>query len=595
MTDEVTAAPPTPPATSWESYKRLLSYTRRYWKFFAFAVVGFIINAQTEWASAQLLKYIIDSIQNKDQSAKDWIPFLIVGIFFVRGVGSFIGTYYMSMVSRHVVYALRMDLFTKLLKLPASFYHHNSPGHIAAKLIYNVEQVTAAATEALKTIVREGAIVIGLFSYLLYTNWRLSLSLLLVGPFAALLVRTASKRFRKLAKRMQNTMGDVNHITNETITGYQVVKTYGGEPFELGRFNRASQENLRQGMKMVVTSAVSTPLVQLLMSIAMACVVWVALRPDIMQGTSPGEFIAYITAAGLLAKPIKSLTEVNEKLQRGIAAAQSVFEVLDEPAEPSGGTRAIGRLQGDVEFRHVQFAYEPNHPVLKDFSLTVKAGQTVAIVGRSGSGKTTLVNLLPRFYDAQAGEILIDGHPINEYPISELRQQIASVGQKVILFDDTVSNNIAYGAFRDVPHEAVVEAAKMAFADEFIRAMPNGYDTRIGQDGVQLSGGQRQRLAIARALIKNAPILILDEATSALDNESEFYIQAALEKVMEGRTTLVIAHRLSTIENADWIVVMDAGEIIEQGTHSELLAREGMYAQLHSRHFSEEDTGGHAA
>ena len=581
--------------SSWESYKRLLRYTRRYWKFFAFAVIGFVINAQTEWASAQLLKYIIDAIQHRDQVAKDWIPILIVGIFFVRGFGSFIGTYYMSMVSRHVVYALRMDLFTKLLKLPASFYHHNSPGHIAAKLIYNVEQVTAAATEALKTIVREGAIVIGLFSYLLYTNWRLSLSLLLVGPFAALLVRTASKRFRKLAKRMQNTMGDVNHITNETITGYQVVKTYGGEPFELGRFNRASQENLRQGMKMVVTSAVSTPLVQLLMSIAMACVVWVALRPDIMQGTSPGEFIAYITAAGLLAKPIKSLTEVNEKLQRGIAAAQSVFEVLDEPAEPSGGTRAIGRLQGDVEFRHVQFAYEPNHPVLKDFSLTVKAGQTVAIVGRSGSGKTTLVNLLPRFYDAQAGEILIDGHPINEYPISELRQQIASVGQKVILFDDTVSNNIAYGAFRDVPHEAVVEAAKMAFADEFIRAMPNGYDTRIGQDGVQLSGGQRQRLAIARALIKNAPILILDEATSALDNESEFYIQAALEKVMEGRTTLVIAHRLSTIENADWIVVMDAGEIMEQGTHSELLAREGMYAQLHSRHFSEEDTGGHAA
>ncbi len=591
MTDEVPVVTP-PVPTSWQSYKRLLSYTRRYWKFFAFAVVGFVINAQTEWASAQLLKYIIDSIQNKDQVAKDWIPILIVGIFFVRGFGSFIGTYYMSMVSRHVVYALRMDLFNKLLKLPANFYHLNSPGHIASKLIYNVEQVTAAATEALKTIVREGAIVIGLFSYLLYTNWRLSLSLLIVGPFAALLVRIASKRFRKLAKRMQNTMGDVNHITNETINGYQVVKTYGGEPFELARFNRASQENLRHGMKMVVTSAVSTPLVQLLMSVAMAMVCWVALRPDIMQGTSPGEFIAYITAAGLMAKPIKSLTEVNEKLQRGIAAAQSVFEVLDEPSEPAGGERELGRLRGDIEFRHINFGYAPDQLVLKDFSLTVKAGQTVAIVGRSGSGKTTLVNLLPRFYDAQSGDILIDGYPIDDYPVSGLRQQIASVGQKVILFDDSVANNIAYGAFRDLPREAVVEAAKTAFADDFISAMPNGYDTRVGQDGVQLSGGQRQRLAIARALIKNAPILILDEATSALDNESEFYIQAALEKVMQNRTTLVIAHRLSTIENADWIVVMDAGEIIEQGTHAELLARAGMYAQLHSRRFSEEGAGG---
>ncbi|MES2909029.1 MAG: lipid A export permease/ATP-binding protein MsbA [Pseudomonadota bacterium] len=581
--------------TSWQSYKRLLSYTRRYWKFFAFAVVGFIINAQTEWAAAQLLKYIIDAIQHRDQVAKDWIPILIVGIFFVRGIGTFIGTYYMSMVSRHVVYALRMDLFNKLLKLPAEFYHVNSPGHIAAKLIYNVEQVTAAATEALKTIVREGAIVIGLFGYLLYTNWRLSLSLLLVGPFVAMLVRVASKRFRKIAKRMQNTMGDVNHITSETIVGYQVVKTYGGEPFELARFNRASQENLRQGMKMVVTSAVSTPLVQLLMSIAMACVVWVALRPDIMQGTSPGEFIAYITAVGLMSKPIKSLTEVNDKLQRGITAAQSVFEVLDEQPEPAGGDRELGRLRGDIEFRDINFGYAPNQPVLKNFSLTVKAGQTVAIVGRSGSGKTTLVNLLPRFYDAQSGDILIDGYPIDDYPVSALRQQIASVGQKVILFDDTVANNIAYGAFRDQPREAVIEAAKNAFADDFISAMPKGYDTRVGQDGMQLSGGQRQRLAIARALIKNAPILILDEATSALDNESEFYIQAALEKVMQGRTTLVIAHRLSTIENADWIVVMDAGEIIEQGTHADLLTRAGMYAQLHSRRFSEEDAGGDIA
>lgn len=579
------------PIDSWTSYKRLLGYTRRYWKLFALAVIGFVANAQTEWAAAQLLKYIITAIQEQDQSAKNLFPVLIILLFFVRGLTSFMGGYYMSMVSRNVVYALRMDLFDKLLVLPARYYHDNSPGHIAAKLLYNVEQVTAAASEALKTIVREGAIVIGLFGYLLYTNWRLTMLLFIVGPFAALLVRLASKRLRKLAIRIQNAMGDVNHIANETINGYQVVKTYGGESYERGRFERASLESLKQGMKMVVTSGINTPLVQLLMSAAMAGVIWIALRPDVMGGTSPGEFVAYITAAGLLAKPIKSLTEVNEKLQRGISAAQSVFQVLDEPAEPTGGTRQIGRLQGEIEFRNIRFGYKPEQDVLKDFSLHVKPGQTVAIVGRSGSGKTTLVNLLPRFYDAQQGEILIDGHPIQEYPLSELRQQIASVGQKVMLFADTVANNIAYGAFSKLPRESVVQAAKMAYADDFITALPQGYDTPIGQDGMLLSGGQRQRLAIARALIKNAPILILDEATSALDNESEFYIQAALERVMDGRTTLVIAHRLSTIENADWIVVMDQGRIAEQGTHAELLALNGVYAQLHSRNFEEAGDG----
>ena len=578
---------PAPVVTSWESYKRLLGYTRRYWKLFALAVLGFVVNAQTEWGAAQLLKYIINAIQHEDQVSKNLFPLLVVLIFFIRGAGSFMGTYYMSMVSRHIVYAMRLDLFDKLLALPASYYHRNSSGHIAAKLIFNVEQVTAAATEALKTIVREGAIVLGLFGYLFYTNWRLSLSLLVVGPFAAGLVRIASKRFRKLAIRIQNTMGDVNHIANETIAGYSVVKTYGGEAYERGRFDHASLENLKQGMKMVVTSAINTPLVQLLMSVAMAGVIWVALRPDVMGGTSPGEFVAYLTAAGLLAKPIKNLTEVNEKLQRGISAAQSVFQVLDEVAEPSGGTRAVTRLQGEIEFRNISFAYSEGQDVLQDFSLHVKPGQTVAIVGRSGSGKSTLVNLLPRFYDAQRGELLIDGHPIQDYPLGELRRQIASVGQKVVLFEDTVANNIAYGAFRHLPREDVIQAARMAYADDFISALPEGYDTRVGQDGMLLSGGQRQRLAIARALIKDAPILILDEATSALDNESEFYIQAALERVMEGRTTLVIAHRLSTIEKADWIVVMDRGRIVEQGTHQELLTLGAVYAQLHSRNFED--------
>ncbi|MFQ3216854.1 lipid A export permease/ATP-binding protein MsbA [Paraperlucidibaca sp.] len=577
--------------TSWESYKRLLGYTRKHWKIFLFAVFGFILNAQTEWAAAQLLKYIITAIQDQDQASKNMFPVLIITLFLVRGIGSFIGTYYMSLISRNIVYALRIELFDRLMTLPARYYNENSAGHISAKLMYNVEQVTAAATDALKTIVREGAVVIGLFGYLFYTNWKLSLSLLVVGPFAAMLVRVASKRFRKLAVRMQNAMGNLNHIAQEAINGFLVVKTYGGEDFERNRFDKASRENLKQGMKIVVTSAINTPVIQLLMAVALAGVIWVALQPGITGQTSPGEFVAYITAAGLMAKPIKSLTEVNEKLQRGISAAQSIFDVIDETPEPTGGTRAITRLKGEVEFRNLRFAYEPGNPVLHDFSLKVAPGQTVAIVGRSGSGKTTLVNLLPRFHDAEAGELLIDGFPIDDYPVGELRKQIATVSQKVILFDDTVANNIAYGAYRHLPRETIVAAAKTAFADDFIRELPQGYDTRIGQDGMQLSGGQRQRLAIARALIKDAPILILDEATSALDNESEFYIQAALERVMEGRTTLVIAHRLSTIENADVIVVMDQGRIIEQGNHAELLAKAGVYAQLHSRHFSEDDDG----
>ncbi|MFN3586754.1 MAG: lipid A export permease/ATP-binding protein MsbA [Moraxellaceae bacterium] len=578
-----------PATTGLQIYGRLLRYTRRFWKAFALGILGFVINAQTEWAGAQLIKYIIDAIQHQDQSAKNWFPVLIVGIFLLRGVGTFMGNYFTSVVARNVVYELRREIFDKLLVLPASYYHMNSPGRIAAKIVYNVEQVTAAATDALKVLVREGLVVVGLLAYLFWSNWKLSMAILLIAPMAAGLVRVASKRFRKLSTRIQTAMGDVNHVANEMITGFQVVKTYGGEAYERDRFDKASRENLRQGLKMVVTSSISTPLVQILMAVAMGVVIWVALQPGLLGDFTAGQFVAYITAAGLLSKPVRALTEVNEKIQRGIAASASVFELLDLVAESDEGQVDVARLMGEIEFRQVTFAYDGGENVLKGIDLKVAPGQTVAIVGRSGAGKSTLVNLLPRFHEVTSGELLLDGRPIRDYTLASLRRQIATVSQKVILFDDTIANNIAYGAFRDRLRSEVVAAAKAAHAHEFIEKLPEGYDTRVGQDGVQLSGGQRQRIAIARALLKNAPILILDEATSALDNESEFHIQAALEEVMKGRTTLVIAHRLSTIENADWIVVMEQGRIVESGRHADLLAQDGLYAQMHRRAFAEDE------
>ena len=574
--------------TSTQLYFRLLKYVKPYWRTFAISLLGMMVVASTEPLVPALMKPMLDgTFVHKDQAMMRIVPAVIILIFLIRGIATFIGTFAIGWVGNKLVMDLREEMFAKLLCLPTGYYDEHATGSLLSKLTYDVTQVTNAATVVVTISVRDSIVMVGLLGWLFYLNWKLTLLTLLMAPVIALIISTISRRMRLSSRDSQQSMGDMTQVIEESVSAHKVVKLFGGQQYERDRFHEQANWVRRHAMKQASAGAANVPIVQMVAAIALAVVVYLATLQSNADEVTVGGFVSFIMAMLMLTAPLKRLTGVSEYLQRGLAAAESVFALLDTQGEQDEGKVAIGRVRGELHFDKVQFTYEADgRPVLKNIELAIRAGENVAFVGASGSGKTTLANLVPRFYTATGGAIRLDGYNLTELTLASLRANIALVSQEVVLFNDTISANIAYGQMRVVSEAEVIAAATAAHAMEFIREWPEGLDTLVGERGVKLSGGQRQRIAIARAILKDAPVLILDEATSALDSESERHVQAALETLMRGRTTLVIAHRLSTIEKADRIVVLQKGEIAEMGTHAELLAKNGVYAQLHRVQFA---------
>jgi len=588
--------PPAGELRSGQIYRRLIGYCFPHWKVFLIAALGMAVYAATDTGFAYLINKLIGAIGAPpategpyQELIRRWLPLGILLLFLVRGIGEFASTYGIGWIGRQIIKRLRGEVFTKFLDLPTRFFDTTVAGMQLSKLTFNIEQVADATSNVVTVLIRDSLTTVGLIGYMIYLSPALTAFVFVAAPVLAVLIRILARMFRRHSTRIQDSMGNLTRITTEVLQSHRIIKIFNGQEYEAQRFEEANEKNRRMNMRLFATKAIGDGITVLLAAVGLAGVVFVATQDSVREALNVGDFGGFIAALLLLMRPLKALTNVNAALQRGIAGGASVFRLLDEDSERDTGTLEPGRVSGRVEFRDVSFEYLVDQgSVLRNISLIVPAGQTLAIVGRSGSGKSSLVGLLPRFYDASSGAVLIDDQLVGDYRLSALRNQISLVSQEVVLFNDTIAGNIAYGSCRNATRTDIEAAARAAYVDEFTSQLPDGLDTWVGDRGVLLSGGQRQRIAIARALLKNAPILILDEATSALDTESERRIQAALAQLMENRTTLVIAHRLSTIENADRIIVMSEGEIVEVGGHSELLAAGGQYANLHRLQFRDD-------
>jgi len=585
--------------TSQQLYRRLLGYVKPYWRIFLLSIFATAVTAATDPLLPALLKPMLDgTFVNRDESVIRLVPIFIMLIFLVRGIATFVSVYAIGWVGDKVVMDLRNAMFRKLMTLQTHYYDHHATGQLISKFTFDVTRVTEAASQVVTVTIRDSIVIVGLMGWLLYLNWKLTMITLVMLPLIALIIRVINSRMRSSSRDSMRAMGDVTQVIEESITAHKIVKLFGGQQYECDRFKDSANWVRRYSMKQTAANAANVPIVQMVAAIALALLFYLAIEQSRTDGKTVGEFLSFIAAMMMLTSPLKSITSVSVYLQNGLAAAESVFAFLDTLSESDSGNIEIERAKGSLCFDHVNFGYQSDDPqtrlALSNIFLDIPAGQSVALVGASGSGKTTIANLVPRFYSPTHGRITLDGYDLADLTLASLRSNIALVSQEVVLFNDTVAANIAYGQMREVTETEIIQAATSAHAMEFISEMPLGLNTLVGEKGVRMSGGQRQRIAIARAILKNAPILILDEATSALDSESERHVQAALETLMQGRTTLVIAHRLSTIEKADRIIVMQKGQIVEIGTHRELLDKQGVYAQLHRTQFVLKDMGGNS-